>query len=731
MKKRLSKFMVSVLTTAMIMTSLPVNQLVVQAGQTVVPETLVEVVKSVSNNGMLGDEMLTEEVILPVYEATSGTLGDNNGIRWNYDVGTKTLAVTGEDTGRLGNSAYGSVFADICSDVEHIVIKDCKLYNCSYLFKDLKNLQSVTFENFDTSQVTTMREMFCYCSSLLSLDASELDTSNVTDMESMFFGCISLNDLDISGFNTSQVTSMKYMFASCSSLSSLDVSSFDTSQVTNMFSMFYNCFSLTELDLSSFNTSQVTNMGCMFAGLTETLSLKNLDLSNFDTSNVTNMACMFTKCAELTYLDVSKFDTSKVTDMAAMFGGCSSLSSLDISSFETANVTDMGSMFYGCSRLSLLDLHNFDIKNVTDMSFMFKDCSDLETINTPKSIANGQSIELPADFYDSEMNLVQSITSQYCNKTLVKHEKYTITYYLNGGKNNVANPAIYVQGSAAITLKSPTRTGYTFSGWYSDSGYKTKVSKIKTDSNKDVKLYAKWTPNQYTIKFAKNGATSGNMKAMKNCKYGTSHKLTANAYKRKGYSFSGWNTKADGTGTAYKNKASVKNLTVTNGKTITLYAQWKKDSYKITYKLNGGKNNKSNPAIYTVTSAVTLKKPTRTGYTFAGWYSDNKYKNKVNKISKGSTGKKILYAKWTPNKYTIKFNGNGATGGKMKNMLNRKYGTSYKLTANAYQKKGYKFTGWNTKKNGKGKAYKNKASVKNLVSTNGGTITLYAQWKKK
>ncbi len=82
-------------------------------------------------------------------------------------------------------------------------------------------------------------------------------------------------------------------------------------------------------------------------------------------------------------------------------------------------------------------------------------------------------------------------------------------------------------------------------------------------------------------------------------------------------------------------------------------------------------------------------------------------------------------------KYTIKFNGNGATSGKMTKMSGLKYSKRYALKANTYKKKGYKFVGWNTRKNGKGISYKNKAKIKGLTTRNGKTITLYAQWKKK
>ncbi len=227
-----------------------------------------------------------------------------------------------------------------------------------------------------------------------------------------------------------------------------------------------------------------------------------------------------------------------------------------------------------------------------------------------------------------------------------KKTKYTITYNLNGGKNNSKNPSKYYITTSTITLKSPTRAGYTFKGWYSDSKCTKKVTKIKKGSTGNKTLYAKWQGISYKVKFNGNGSTSGSMKT-KTMTYGSGKKLTANAFKKKGYTFVGWNTKADGSGKSYSNKANGSKLTKKSGKTVTLYAQWKKTKYKITYNLNGGKNNSANPTKYTIkTATITLKKPTKKGYTFVGWYSDSAYKNKVTQIKKGSTGKVTLYAKW-------------------------------------------------------------------------------------
>ena len=91
----------------------------------------------------------------------------------------------------------------------------------------------------------------------------------------------------------------------------------------------------------------------------------------------------------------------------------------------------------------------------------------------------------------------------------------------------------------------------------------------------------------------------------------------------------------------------MKNLSSKADGKVTLYAQWKKTKYTITYNLNKGKNNKSNPTSYNITTkTIKLKNPTRKGYTFKGWYSDKKCTKKVTQIKKGSTGNVTLYAKW-------------------------------------------------------------------------------------
>ena len=211
---------------------------------------------------------------------------------------------------------------------------------------------------------------------------------------------------------------------------------------------------------------------------------------------------------------------------------------------------------------------------------------------------------------------------------------------------------------------------------------------------------------------------------------GKAYALTANAFKRAGYTFAGWNTAPDGSGTAYANKEKVANLSVEDGGSVTLFAQWTPVVYKITYK-NALYDGNTNPATFTPESETIVLAPvSRAGCVFGGWFTDAKFKTPITEIATGRVGNLTLYAKWTGKAatYTIVFDGNGASSGKMKDMTKRACGSAYALTANAFKRTGYSFAGWNTAPDGSGAAYANKEKVANLCEIDGGTATLYAQW---
>ena len=254
--------------------------------------------------------------------------------------------------------------------------KDARLKSCQQLFSNFQQLTTFKgWENFNTSEVTSMAEMFTFCNAIQSLDLSGFNTANVTDMSQMFNYCQSLVSLDLSGFKTANVTDMSQMFNYCQSLVSLDLSGFNTANVTDMSQMFNYCQSLVLLDLSGFNTAEVVNMSNMFRLC---IKLMDLDLSGFYTANVTDMSQMFGSCKALASLNLSSFNTASVETMESMFLGCASLKVLDLSSFNTANVKNMAAMFSGCTSLDTIRVTGcFTTGQITDSLGtwdMFADC---------------------------------------------------------------------------------------------------------------------------------------------------------------------------------------------------------------------------------------------------------------------------------------------------------------------------------------------------------------------
>ena len=294
--------------------------------------------------------------------------------------GVTSIDLNGIDTSKATDMAY--MFSE-CKELKSLDLSNWDTGNVTYMFRmfwDDYELSTITFgSNFNTSNVTSMDDMFNGCNKLTSIDLSSFDTSNVTTMENMFMDCESLTSLDLSSFNNNtSLTNISRMFYNCTSLNNLNLDGFDTSNVTNMRGLFTNCKSLTSINLSSFITSKVEDMSEMFFGCEK---LGSIIFGTFDTGKVTRMNSMFANCSSLNSLNISNFNTNKVENMSYMFSGCSSLTSLDISQLKTDNVTNMSGMFSGCSSLTNIDLSHLSTSNVTTFSKMFESCSSLTSLD--------------------------------------------------------------------------------------------------------------------------------------------------------------------------------------------------------------------------------------------------------------------------------------------------------------------------------------------------------------
>lgn len=123
--------------------------------------------------------------------------------------------------------------------------------NASYMFSNCTYLESINFNNFDTTRTKDMSFMFSNCTSLKSIDLSNIDTSNVTNMNGMFLNCTSLENLDLTPLTTSNLETMDLMFQNCTSLDLIDLSDFDTTHINHMYSTFSNCRSLRHINFGN------------------------------------------------------------------------------------------------------------------------------------------------------------------------------------------------------------------------------------------------------------------------------------------------------------------------------------------------------------------------------------------------------------------------------------------------------------------------------------------------
>ncbi|MCU7853411.1 MAG: InlB B-repeat-containing protein [Candidatus Thiodiazotropha sp. (ex Monitilora ramsayi)] len=323
---------------------------------------------------------------------------------------------------------------------------------------------------------------------------------------------------------------------------------------------------------------------------------------------------------------------------------------------------------------------------------------------------------------------------------------YSMTYNGNGntGGSVPVDSTRYEQGQTVTVLGNTAvlqRTGYSFSGWNtqadsSGTGYAPNDTFAMADA--DVTLYAQWNPNPtYSVTYTGNGSTGGSAPVDSNS-YEQSQVVTVlgntGNFSRTGYSFAGWNTQADGSGTNYTQSQTFAMGTAD----VTLYAAWTLNpTYSVTY--NGNSNTGGSVPIdstnYEQGQSVTVLGNSavlvRTGYSFAGWNTQTDGSGTgytQSQIFSMGTTDVTLFAQWTLNPtYSVTYNGNGSTGGSAPvDSNNYEQGQTVTVLGNTgnFSNVGYTFAGWNTQSNGSGTGYTQSQTFSMGIAD----VILYAQW---
>ena len=338
------------------------------------------------------------------------------------------------------------------------------------------------------------------------------------------------------------------------------------------------------------------------------------------------------------------------------------------------------------------------------------------------------------------------------------------TYMIQYDKNRPSDASNYVIGdmsnsshsydiSSVLNANAYTLKGWTFKGWNtkadgSGESYIDLDTIINLAEEGIVTLYAQWEPISYNIEYIgsrPNNASSvltGSMSSETH-NYEEEFNIKKNAYSLEGWSFKNWNTEADGSGVSFSDEALVKNISETK---VTLYAQWTANEYSVVYNSNkpsatnfeikGSMDNSIH--VYDVTSFLRTNSYTLEGYNFAGWNtkadsSGTAYTNGAEIKTLVPSGLIELYAQWQAVGYEINYMPNRPSNAS-NNVAGETASSSHfidttsSLTSNGFTLTGWSFKNWNTKMDGSGISFENKASVTNLI-TNTGTTYLYAQWQ--
>jgi uncharacterized repeat protein (TIGR02543 family) len=308
---------------------------------------------------------------------------------------------------------------------------------------------------------------------------------------------------------------------------------------------------------------------------------------------------------------------------------------------------------------------------------------------------------------------------------------YVFAYNTQGGSTAPSSSNKAYNASVSVSATPPNRTGFTFAGWNTTAagtGTTYFASASFTMPDADVTLYAQWTKTAYTLYYNTNGGQG--VFSSQPVKYSESVTVDSTAPTKTGYTFTGWNTAADGSGFDHTPRGV---FTLNVESNVTLFAKWTAVSYTVTYSANTGSGAPTGGTHTFGASVTTASKGSMalTNYRFIGWNTrdDGSGTTYVEGASFNMPAENvILYAQWISSLYEIAYNANGGAGGPDGADVND--GTSYTVDSIQPVRPGYTFDGWKLA-DGTPTISTYKAGTATQTFTISGNEVLVAQWTIK
>ena len=577
----------------------------------------------------------------------------------------------------IGNQAFRG-----CTGLTSVTIGNSVTKIEFQTFYDCTGLTSVTIPN---SVTTIGYRAFFDCTGLTSV----IIPNSVTEIESgAFWGCTNLTSVTISesmtrigenvfiGTGLTSVTIpnsvtviARSAFRNCRNLTSVTIGNSVTtieeeafrncirltsitipSNVTSIENeAFMNCFDLTSITISSSLTSIVSNAfwGC--------ISLKSIISLNATPPQI----------GTFTFLDIDKANVCLYVPQGNEGAYSEALGWKDFSCINTVLAGDI-------IVIAVFDAQLGSVVTPQILVLGGKAVSPIAPTRTGYIFGGWYKEAACINLWDFDTNVTDDITiyAKWIN---------IVSFDSRGGSS--VSPQNVDSGDKVTQPTAPTRTGYTFGGWYKEEACVNAWNFATDVVTNRITLYAKWTINTYAVTWNSDGGTPVPTQTTVN--HG-SHITAPAAMTKTGYTFGGW----------YSDEVLTTAVTFPIGNVTTartFYAKWTLNNYVVTWNADGGTPVPTQTSVNHGNSITAPSAMTKTGYTFNGWYSDEALTSAVTFPIANVTAARTLYAKWTLNNYAVIWNADGGTPVPTQTTIN--HGSNITAPA-AMTKTGYTFNGW-------------------------------------